>query len=85
MFELVITSEQNKTGEGFVTIWENDEGIITRVSLESKSPSDTDFEFVVKASPLRTFGCLHFCGLTTDRAIKATFGASGEFRKAEAI
>ncbi len=87
MFELVITAEQNKKAEGFVTIWENDEGV-TRITLEAESPSDTETEYVGKASPLRKFGALHFGGLASDGqwpAIKVTFDDSGAFRRAEAI
>jgi len=87
MFELIITSEQNKKAEGFVTIWENDEGV-TRVSLEGESPCDTDSEYVGKASPLLKFGALHFGGLANKGqwpTIKVTFDESGAFRRAEAI
>ena len=87
MFELIITSEQNKKAEGFVTIWENEEGV-TRVSLEDSNPSDTDSEYVGKASPLVNFGALHFGGLANNGqwpTIKITFDESGAFRRAEAI
>lgn len=87
MFELTITPEQNKKAAGFVTIWENDNGV-TRVSLESENPSDTETEYVGKASPLVKFGSLHFGGLANNGewpTIKVTFDEGGAFKKAEAI
>lgn len=83
MFILEITKEQVKAAAGFVTIWETDDGV-SRVSLEVNSPSDTDAEYVGKASQLSKFACLHFGGLGNNGA-RITFDQSGVVKKVEAV
>lgn len=89
MFELIITPEQNKKAESFVTIWcDRETGDTTRVSLETVSPSDTDTEEVSYSNSLAKFGALRFGGLANNGqwpTIKVTFDQGGAFRKAEAI
>lgn len=89
MFELILTADEAKKAEGFVTIWENDNGV-TRITLEADQPKDTDSEYVGKVTPLLKFAALRFGGLGNPLtgewpSIKVTFDESGAFRKAEAI
>jgi hypothetical protein len=88
-FELIITPDEIRRSTQYVTIWENDNGV-TRISLESQNPSDTESEYVGKATPIVKFAALHFGGLGNPRtgewpAIKVTFDESGAFKTAETV